>query len=194
MRATVRRLDRRLSIEKRQDIKEPLWPADEHNFKGCLTFVNGELTYYITRRGKAHLLWGFWFNYAESPYYEDPSLENGFYKNLTNTQDWVTYSETIIIKSEDVARRGQDYPNGYRKLDKRLDFYVTKPEFAEAYRTVQKLGRRQGTEQIREVSIFGSLRVVLLPDAEFGERSEERESAVHWHPSDSIRGSDASGQ
>ena len=152
------------------------------------------MTYYINRRCKAHLLWGFWFDYAESSYYEDPSLENSFYENLTTPQDWVCYSETTIIKMEDVARRGQNYPNGYRQSDERLDFYVTKPEFAEAYRAVQRLGRRRGTEQILEVSIFGSLRVVLLPDAGFGERSESKRASVHRHPSASVGDKGASGQ
>jgi hypothetical protein len=143
---------------------------DEHNFKGCLAFVNGQLTYYINRRCKANLLWLFWFNYAQSPYGEDPSLENAFYGKLTNRQDWVPYSETIIIKSEDVAWRQQKYPSGYRQQDEHLDFYVTKPEFAEAYRAIEKLGRRQDGKPTTQVSIFGSVRVILLASAEFGKR------------------------
>jgi hypothetical protein len=190
---TVRPLNERLSINKTQDIntqdiKEPPCPLDEHRFKACLTFVEGELTYYINRRYRAGLLWLFWFNYAQSPYYEDPSLENAFYEKLTNRADWVPYSETIIIKPEDTIKREQDYPKGYRQLAERLDFYVTKLEFSEAYRAVQKLGRRQGTEQIREVTILSSLRVRLLSDSEFGERSEETELGIHWYPSDPIRG------
>lgn len=186
-------MNERLSINKTQDtkaqdIKKPPCPFDEHRFKGCLAFVNEELVYYINRRCKARLLWLFWFNYAESPYYEDPSLENAFYEKLTNRADWIPYSETIIIKPEDTTKREQEYPKGYRQSAERLDFYVTKPEFSEAYRAVQQLGRRQGTEQIREVTILSLLRVRLLSDSEFGERSEETEFGVHWHPSDPIRG------
>jgi hypothetical protein len=147
---------------------------DEHNFRGCLTFVDGKLTYYINRRCKARLLRLFWFNYAESPYYEDPHLENDFYAKLTNQKNWISWGETTIIKEEDVARREKNYPNGYRWLDERLDFYVTKPEFAEAYRAIQKLGHRQGSKQDIEVVIFGSLHVVLLASAEFGERTTDK--------------------
>ena len=40
-------------------IKEPPLPLDEHRFKGCLTWADGTLTYYINRRCKANLLWLF---------------------------------------------------------------------------------------------------------------------------------------
>ena len=147
-------MNEKLSIDKTRDIEEPPCPSDEHRFKGCLALVNEELVYYINRRCKARFLWLFWFNYAESPYYEDPSLENAFYRKLTNRADWVPYSETIIIKPEDTTKREQEYPKGYRQSAERLDFYVTKPEFSEAYRAVQKLGRRRGTGKIREVTIL----------------------------------------
>ena len=158
--------------EGKQNVKEPHCPLDEHNFHGCLTFVDGRLTHYINRRCKANLLWLFWFNYAQSPYYEDPSLENGFYEKLTRRQDWVPYSKTIIIKEKDVIRRKKDSPNGYRQLDERIDFYVTKPEFAQAYEAIQQLGRQRGDKQVTEVVIFGLLHVVLLATAEFGRRME----------------------
>lgn len=153
-----------------QNIKEPPCPQDKHNFRGCLTFVGEQLTYYINRRCKASLLWLFWFNCVKSPFGEDPSLENDFYPKLTNQENWVPYCETTIIKTDDRDRREKSYPNGYRRLSERLDFYVTKPEFAEAYQAIQQLGRRQGNEQITETVIFGSLRVVLLASAKFGER------------------------
>ncbi len=152
-------------------VKEPPCPLDEHNFRGCLTFVEGKLTYYINRRCKASLLWVFWSCRAKWPYYEDPSLGNEFYERLTTRENWVPYCETTIIKEEDVAKREGEYPNGYRRRDERLDFYVTKLKFAEAYQTVQRLGRPQGNEQVTEATIFGSLRVVLLATAEFGERA-----------------------
>ncbi len=156
-----------------KNIKKPPFPLDEHRFKGCLTWVDKALTYYINRRCKARLLYSFWFNYAESPYYEDPSRENDFYPTLTDFGGWVQYSETIVLKNEDAAGRDQRHPRGYRESDHRLDFYVTKSEFAQAYREIQKLGRKRGDERVMEAIIFRCLRVVLVEDSRFGEKSEK---------------------
>jgi hypothetical protein len=162
-----------LTVEKVHSINEPPCPLDEQNFRGCLTSVDGKLTYYINRRCKANLLWLFWFNCVKSPFGEDPSLENHFYPKLTKREEWVSWGETTIIQEEDVVKRGKNYPNSYRRSSERIDFYVTKPEFAEAYQAIQKLGRQQGDKQVADVVIFGSLNVVLLASAEFGERTAE---------------------
>jgi len=152
-----------------KDIKEPPCPLDESRFKGSLTFVDGTLTYYINRRNKAYLLWSFWFNYAESPYYADPAIENKYYPSLTSKEDWVEYCETTIIKESDIPQREKNYPLGYRRLSYRLDFYVTKQEFKQAFRNIQRLGRKIRDERVREAVIFGSLRVIMLDDDEFEE-------------------------
>ncbi|MEO7716645.1 MAG: hypothetical protein ABIY70_10605 [Capsulimonas sp.] len=156
-----------------RDIQEPPCPHDEHNWKGCLTFVGDQLTYYINRRCQAELLWSFWFNYAESAFGEDPSLENDFYERLTDQSHWIGYSETMVIPNSaaDKIWRAKKYPLGYTQNPERLDFYVTKPEFAKAFRVVRQLGRKRKGVVVREGVIFGCVRVVLLEDELFGEKS-----------------------
>lgn len=160
------------------EIKEPVVPpvSNDAKRKACLTLVNGQLTYFINRNNRRDLLWTFWFNCAESPYYADSSIETDFYPTLTRRANWVEYSETTVLKEEDRASRAQDYPLGYRvvygNFDTiyRLDFYVTKAEFKEAFLSLQSLGRkpRDGSLPPTEIVIFGNVRVVLLDDGQFG--------------------------
>ncbi len=164
----------------KREIREPVVPptSNDEKRKACLTFVNGELTYFINRNNRRDLLWTFWYAYAESPFYEDPSIETDFYPDLTGRADWIEYCETTIIKdeAEDKAKRVQNYPPGYRIIyDRegyiyRLDFYVTKGEFKEAFLAVKSLGRkpRDGSPAPVETVIFGNVRVVLLEDRQFG--------------------------
>jgi hypothetical protein len=155
-----------------RDIQEPLCPFDKHRCKGCLTFVGNTLTYYINRRCRAELLWSFWFNYAESPIGEDLSLENDFYEKLTDQSHWIGYSETIVIPDSgaDKIWRAKKYPLGYKQNSERLDFFVTKPEFAKAFRVIRQLGRKRKGVVVREGTIFGCVRVILLDNEQFGEQ------------------------
>ncbi|MCW3059117.1 MAG: hypothetical protein JWQ02_938 [Capsulimonas sp.] len=156
-----------------RDIQEPPLPLDEENFKGCLTFVGDQLTYYINRRCRADLLWSFWFNCAKSAFGEDPSLTNDFYERLTDQSHWIGYSETMVIPSSDSVKvlRAKKFPRGYKRNAERLDFHVTKPEFAKAFRVIRQLGRKRKGVIVREGRIFQCVRVVLLDDEQFGEKT-----------------------
>jgi hypothetical protein len=154
------------------EIKQPPFLLDESKRKGCLAYVDGTLTYFINRYNKQDLLWSLWHSYAKSPYYEDPSLENEFYEALTSRENWVEYSETIIIKDEDVPQRDQKYPLGYRRLSHRLDFYVTKEDCKQAFLALKPLGRKRGDGRIVDAWIFGRVRVVMLQDGQFVDGSE----------------------
>ena len=171
-----------------RDVQEPSCPFDEEAFKGCLTFANGALTYYINRRCRASLLWSFWFDFAESPFGEDPSLENEFYGPLTDRNDWIPYSETIVIpdKASDIVWRNRKYPLGYKHTPDRTDFYVTKPEFAKAFRVIRQLGRKRKGVVVREGCIFQCVRVVLLDDEEFGEKPKFEGVRMNWHPGEDV--------
>ena len=155
-----------------RDIQEPPYIDDETKCCGCLTWVDETLTYFINRHNRQYLLWSFWYSFAEYSYYEDPHLENDFFKALTTLQNWVPYCETIIIKRSDISSRAQNYPKGYRISSDRLDFYVTKREFLRAFFAVKALGRATRTpHRASETFIFGGhLHVVLLPDTSFGEK------------------------
>ena len=96
------------------DIQKPPYIDDETKRYGCLTWVDETLTYFINRHNRQYLLWSFWYSFAEFSYYEDPHLENDFFKALTTLQNWVPYCETVIIKRSDISSRAQNYPKVYR--------------------------------------------------------------------------------
>ena len=50
---------------------------------------------------------------------------------------------------------------------------MTKAEFAQAFRAVQRLGRKWGEGRVMEAVIFRCLRVVLLEDSRFGEKADK---------------------
>ena len=127
---------------------------------------------------------GFLVRLCQSSFYEDPSIETDFYPDLTRRADWVEYCETTIIKDEDEdkVKRTQNYPLGYRIIYDdndfiyRLDFYVTKAEFKEAFLAIKPLGRktRDASPARTETVIFGNVRIVLLEDRAFGHRTSAR--------------------
>ncbi|BDI33541.1 hypothetical protein CCAX7_55920 [Capsulimonas corticalis] len=163
-----------------RDIQEPPCSHDEAQWKGCLTFVGDRLTYYINRPCQSDLLWTAWFNYAESPIGEDPSLTNEFYASLTNFRDWIPYSETIVLPTKDAALRTKRHPLGYKRQNERLDFYVTKSEFAKAFRVIRRLGRWEKGKMVTEGRIFGAVRLVLLDDSQFGDPTPYGEARAQW--------------
>jgi hypothetical protein len=160
---------------------EPPCPLDEDRFKGCFVRRNGELVYYINRRAKAAFLWNIWLTGATSPEWDDPDLCNDYYPALASANTWVPYSETVVIEDHRIEWRDAEFPQGYRITTgvvhgysaNRLDFYVTRSEFADAYRAVWRLGRTLRGTYVSEVCIFNHLRVVLLDDAAFAELAEE---------------------
>ena len=148
-------------------IPEPRLPLDDANAKGCLVWVKGRLTYFVNRPCVRHLMWDFWFNYAESPPGEDPSLINELYPSLTDWENYAGYSEATVLEDCDAKQRSQTYPSGYLISDGRLDFYVTRSEFRAALLAVRRLGRKEQCRWITKVRIFGCVDVVLTPSQRF---------------------------
>ena len=158
--------------------QEPPCPLDRHRFKGCLVLRDGELIYYVNRRAKADALWTFWNAGVTYPAGEDPSLCNDYYPALATPETWVPYSETVVLEDNDAEQRDAVYPDGYRDqvstpFCRRLDFYATRSEFAEAYRAISRLGRTYRGERVTEARIFRHVRVELLDDNAFGELVED---------------------
>jgi hypothetical protein len=150
-------------------IREPIYPVNEAKVRGCLSIADDDthFLYYVNRQGLQELRWSFWYNYAESPYYEDPSIPNAYYAALTSRERWVRYAETTIIKDEDILTRDQDYPLGYRRLHDSIDLYVTKDEFRAAFDCITRLRMPAATDRPAETIIFRYLSVILLPTSRF---------------------------
>lgn len=148
-------------------LNEPFYSFDEEGAKGCLKRTGDTVTYFINRRCKTWLLWHCWHCAESSSDYEDPNLINRYYPALTTEAAWINYCETIVLRDEDAADRDRRHPLGFLASDERLDFYVTRSEFVEAFRRIQRLTRTPGKKQVTQITIFKSLRVVLLNNAAF---------------------------
>lgn len=153
---------------KTDEIPEPPFPMDEEATKRCLTWDDGRLTYYVNRRALPHLLWDFWYGCARAQRTEDIDFDIDLYPALATPENVIGYSEITVLDDSDASERDSIYPDRYRLGLDRLDFTVTRSELKAAYWAIRRLGRKEHCRWIKEVRIFGCVRVILLPNRKFG--------------------------